>query len=134
MQVSSCYFDLSKADKLQMHEFAAGEIYELIQLAVGGSAARKRDFTSAGRLASALLCTGAEEQLEPLRMTVTLGTDEFRHGIFNWRGFLYYKWNAQRLLPKINEVAREIKVLPIDWITRPDEMRYITASKQCLKF
>src|ERR1700733_15457313 len=50
VQVSPCYFDLSKSDRLQMDEFAAGETRELIQLAVGASAARKRDFASAGRL------------------------------------------------------------------------------------
>ena len=132
VQVSSCYFDLSKADKLQMHEFASGEIRELIQLAVGDGATKKRDFSSAGRLASALLSTGAEEQLEPLRMTLTLGTEEFRQGIFSWRGFLYYKWNAKTLLPKINDVAREIRSLPVDRTARPDELTYIANSKRRL--
>jgi hypothetical protein len=131
--VSPCYFDLSKADKLAMHEFATGEIKELIQLAVKGNAStQKRDFASTARLVSALLSSGAEDQLEPLRITLMLGQNEFRQGVFSWRGFLYYKWSAVTLLPRITEVAREITALPVDRSARPDELRYIANCKRRL--
>jgi hypothetical protein len=133
IQVSPCYFDLSKGDKLLMHEFAAGEIRELIQLAINaGGQSKKRDFGSAARLVSALLSTGAEDQLEPLRLTLTLGADEFRQGIFSWRGFLYYKWSAATLLPKIGDIAREINALPVDRSARHEELMYITSCKKRL--
>ncbi|MGD0190429.1 MAG: hypothetical protein ABSD74_06780 [Rhizomicrobium sp.] len=133
IQVAPCYFDLSKADKMQMHEFAAGEIRELIQLAIdAGSSGKKRDFASAARLVSALLTTGAEDQLEPLRITLTLGADEFRQGIFSWRGFLYYKWSASMLLPKISDVAREITALPVDRSARYEELQFIINCKKRL--
>ena len=133
IQVSGCYFDLSKADKLRMHEFASTEISELIQLAInGGGTAAKRDFASTARLVSALLSAGAEDQLEPLRVTLMIGADEFRQGVFSWRGFLYYKWSATTLLPKISEVVREISTLLVDRTARPEELSYITSTKRRL--
>jgi len=61
-----------------------------------------------------------------------LGSDEFRQGIFSWRGFLYYKWAASELLPRAKEVAREIAALPIARDARGDERAYILSSKQRL--
>ena len=133
IQVSQCYFELSKADKARMYEFAAGEVRELIHLAMsGGGGSKKCDIGSAARLVSALLSSGAEDQLEPLRLTLVLGTEEFRGGIFSWRGFLYYKWSAATLLPKIAGVAREIAALPVDRSARPEELSYITGCKKRL--
>ncbi len=133
VHVADCYFELSKADKLRMHEFVAGEIKELIGLAMRGARPGHRtDAGSTARLVSALLSTSADEQLEPLRLTLMLGTDEFREGIFCWRGFLYYKWTATDLLPKISVVAKEIASVPIARSVRGDELRYIIASKRRL--
>jgi hypothetical protein len=116
-----------------MHEFATNEIRELIQLAVGGGGApQRRDFASTARLVSALLSNGFEDQLEPLRITLMLGADEFRQGIFCWRGFLYYKWSATTLLPRIGELAREIAALPVDRSARSDELSYIAICKKRL--
>jgi hypothetical protein len=133
IQVSGCYFDLSKADKQRMHEFATSEISELIQLAInGGGASTKRDFASTARLVSALLSAGAEDQLEPLRITLMIGADEFRQGVFSWRGFLYYKWSATTLLPRISEVVRDISALRVDRTARAEELSYITTVKRRL--
>lgn len=132
-RVADCYFDLSKADKQRMYEFAASEIKELIRLAVSaGSGTQKADFASTARLVSALLSTGAEDQLEPLRMTLTLGADEFRDGVFSWRGFIYYKWCARTLLPKLSETAREISALPVSRAAHPEELKYIGQAKRRL--
>lgn len=131
--VADCYFELSKADKQSMHDFVASEIKQLIQLAMRSNSRDGRSDTgSTARLVSALLSTEASEQLEPLRMTLMLGSDEFRQGIFSWRGFLYYKWAASELLPRAKEVAREIAALPIARDARGDERAYILSSKQRL--
>jgi hypothetical protein len=133
LAVADCYFDLSKSDKLRMHEFVANEIKDLIGLAVKHSGAgAKRSDGSTARLVSALLSNGADEQLEPLRVTLMLGNDEFRQGVFSWRGFLYYKWSAADLLPRISTVAREISGLPISRAARADELSYIASSKRKL--
>ena len=132
--VADCYFELSKSDKARMHEFVATEIKQLIQLAMRGNGADKRndarsDNGSTARLVSALLSTEANDQLEPLRRTLVMGTDDFRQGIFSWRGFLYYKWSASELLPRVREVAREIASLPIARDANREDRYYITASK-----
>jgi hypothetical protein len=133
IEVSDCYFELSKADKLRMHEFVANEIKQLIHLAMRNEKSSKRnDSGSTARLVTALLSTEADEQLEPLRATLMMGTDDFRKGIFSWRGFLYYKWSASELLPSISSVARDIIALPIARGARGDELRYITLSKRRL--
>jgi hypothetical protein len=131
--VADCYFELSKSDKLRMHEFVAGEITGLIKLALKGkeSSAKKSHIDSTARLVSALLSAGAEDQLEPLRLTLMLGANEFRDGVFSWRGVLYYKWCSTELMPKIGVVAREITSVPIRRGT-PDEMKFLNLSKKRL--
>ena len=131
--VADCYFELSKADKTRMHEFVAGEIKQLIQLAMRSDKPEKRDDSgSTARLVSALLSTEANDQLEPLRRTLLMSADDFRQGIFSWRGFLYYKWSASELLPRAREVAREIATLPIARDARGEERSYIATSKRRL--
>jgi len=128
--VADCYFELSKSDKARMHEFVASEIKQLIQLAMRSDRPEKRDDTgSTARLVSALLSTEANDQLEPLRRTLMMGTEEFRQGIFSWRGFLYYKWSASELLPRSREVAREIASLPIARDANREDRYYIASSK-----
>jgi hypothetical protein len=128
--VADCYFELSKSDKARMHEFVASEIKQLIQLAMGGDRPdRRNDTGSTARLVSALLSTEANDQLEPLRRTLMMGTEEFRQGIFSWRGFLYYKWSASELLPRARDVAREIATLPIARDANREDRNYIATSK-----
>jgi hypothetical protein len=133
LTVANCYFELSRADKLSMHEFVASEITQLIKLAMKdkGGAAKTSHIDSTAKLVSALLSAGAEEQLEPLRLTLMLGENEFRDGIFSWRGVLYYKWCSNDLMPKIGAIAREISSVPIR-NGAPDEMKFLTASKKRL--
>ena len=128
--VADCYFELSKSDKTRMHEFVASEIKQLINLAMRGDGAdRRADSGSAARLVTALLSAEATEQLEPLRRTLMMGSEDFRQGIFSWRGFLYYKWSSAELLPSAKLVAHEIQALPVTRDARDDERTYIAASK-----
>ncbi len=133
LRVSSCYFELSRSDKQRMHEFVAGEITELIKLVLKDKEgpSKKSHIGSTARLVSALLSAGAEEELEPLRLTLMLGENEFRDGVFSWRGVLYYKWCSTDLLPQIGTIAREIACVPIRSAGR-DETKFLTASKRQL--
>lgn len=133
LTVADCYFELSRSDKTRMHEFVAGEIAGLIKLALRDEdgAAKKSHIGSTARLVSALLSTGAEEQLEPLRMTLMLAENEFRDGIFSWRGLLYYKWCSNDLMPKIGAVAPEIATALLRNGT-PEEKKFIASSKRRL--
>lgn len=131
IDVADCYFELSSADKARMQNFVANEISGLIALAYrsdGVKLNRRVEVLSAARLSSAILAVGSEEQLEPLRRSLLLEGDEFRRGIFSWRGFLYYKWRFLDLLPRVRSVLREIVELPVVRGDRPDD---IELSNQC---
>jgi hypothetical protein len=105
---ADCYISISPADQARMYDYVAGEIRKLISLATGGD---KDGQFSTSRLVSALLSNEVDEKLEPLRLTLSLAGDDFREGVFSWRGFLYYKWNMEQLWPEIMKVLREIRTL-----------------------
>jgi hypothetical protein len=64
-------------------------------------------------------------------LTLKLGENEFRDGVFSWRGVLYYKWCSTDLMPKIGTVAREISSVPIRRGT-PEEAKFLNVSKKRL--
>ncbi len=86
IEVSPSYFAISEGDQERMHTFVSQEMSKLIALAGG-------DSSSSGRLVSAMLSNEIDEKLEPLRLTLGLTGNDFREGVFSWRGFLYYKWS-----------------------------------------
>ena len=103
-------FAISRADVERMQRFVAAEINKLIELAY------KNDASSEGnvsKLVSALLSTDNDERLEPLRLTLRLEGEQYRDGIFSWKGFLYYKWVLSTLWPALKEVLAEFGKLQI---------------------
>ena len=135
IDVADCYFELSAADKYRMQNFVTNEISSLIMLAYkgsGGGISRSSELVSAGRLSTAILAIGAEDQLEPLRRSLMLEGDEFRRGIFSWRGFLYYKWRFLDLLPKVKAVLKEIVELPVVRGERIEDLEMARQSKRRL--
>ena len=81
IEVSPSYFAISEGDQERMHRFVGQEMSKLISMA-GGSE------ESSGRLVSAMLSNRIDEKLEPLRLTLGLTGNDFREGVFSWRGFL----------------------------------------------
>jgi hypothetical protein len=133
--VSECYFDLSDSDKRRMRDFVAGEISALISLAYrrdGAPATRESAVASASRFSAAILAVGAESQLEPLRSSLMLEGEDFRKGIFSWRGFLYYKWRFNDLLPQVKAVFREIVDLPVIRGDRAEDVEVVRQYKRKL--
>jgi hypothetical protein len=105
---NSCYFEISPADQQRMHEYASREIGRLTAMANGKGGAQS---ASTGRMVAALLSSEVNEKLEPLRMTLSLGPEEFSEGVFSWRGFIYYKWSLEEFWPKLIQALRGIKVI-----------------------
>lgn len=64
---------------------------------------------SIGRLVKKLLSSNYDRDLEPLRDVLRLSDDEFREGMFCWKGFLYYKWSAKAIESEIAPVVRDMK-------------------------
>ena len=127
--VAACYFEISAGDQQRMHDFTSGELSRLIQLAGGGGAGND---ASSNRLVSALLSSQVDEKLEPLRMTLGLTGNDFREGVFSWRGFLYYKWSMNQFWPDVMQVLREIKEIRPHGSVSPDQSAYLTSAKRSI--
>ena len=127
IDVAPCYFDISAGDQQRMHDFTASELSRLIQLASGSNTDG-----STNRLVSALLSSKVDEKLEPLRMTLGLTGNDFREGVFSWRGFLYYKWSMNQFWPDIMKVLREIKEIRPHGAVSPEQSAYLTGAKRSI--
>ena len=111
-KIAPCYFSIAQGDQRRMHEFVSDELSKLIQLASGGDG--NGTDAAASRMVSALLSSEVDEKLAPLRATLGLTGEDFREGVFSWRGFLYYKWSMGNFWPDVMSILREVKeVRPI---------------------
>jgi len=125
IDVSPCYFAISEGDQERMHCFVSGELSRLINLAGGGNA-------SSNRLVSAMLSNAVDEKLEPLRLTLGLTGNDFREGVFSWRGFLYYKWSMGKFWPDVMGVLREINAIqPVGAITTEQKV-YLSGARRTI--
>ena len=106
IKVSPCYFAISESDQTQMMEFVTAELSRLTKLlGADGSDVSTR------RMVAAMLSSDVADELSPLRETLNLTGEDFRQGVFSWRGFLYYKWSMARLWPSVMGVLRQIKAV-----------------------
>jgi hypothetical protein len=127
IDVAQCYFEISPADRQRMYEFVSKNIQGLIKLATGGGPAHH---SSTSKLVSALLSSEVDEKLEPLRLTLGLAGEDFREGVFSWRGFLYYKWAMTDFWPRISEVLLEIRNIRPSNVQSPESAQYISDAKR----
>ena len=101
-----CYFDVSEADVTRMREFVGQEIAQLVGLAFTNGGAGARELSS--KLADKLMTDETAKSLDPLRETLRLSGDEYREGVFAWKGFLYYKWLLGDLTPQLHTLKQSI--------------------------
>ncbi len=104
--ISPSHFEISAPDRARMQRFVASEITKLIDLAYRDTRGGTEANTS--RLVEALLSAQTDSRLEPLRLTLRLEPNNYKEGIFAWKGFLYYKWVLNSLWPDIKEVFAEL--------------------------
>ncbi|WP_374575705.1 hypothetical protein [Phenylobacterium sp.] len=104
-----CYFDLSEADHRRIFDFLRRELDPLITLTFADVEARLGEKSS--KLAAKVLTNAGVSDLEPLRLGLGMGVDEFSEGMFSWMGFIYYKWTLNDLLPRIKPVADQIEAV-----------------------
>jgi hypothetical protein len=126
IEVAPCYFEISAGDQARMHQYVAGEISKLIQLASGGANAN----SSTDRMVSALLSTMVDEKLEPLRVTLGLNGTDFREGVFSWRGFLYYKWSMNQFWPDVMKVLRQIREIRPHGAITPEQQAFLPGARR----
>jgi hypothetical protein len=111
-KIANCYFAISAADLERMQRFVSGEISKLVDLAYGGGKGGTPD-ANISKLVSLLLSGQDDTRLEPLRLTLGLEGENFREGIFSWKGFLYYKWVLNSLWPELREVLAELSEIKV---------------------
>lgn len=128
IHVDESYFQISEGDRRRMYEYTAQNIQALIELASGGGGHGSEEATS--RLVSALLSNQVDEKLEPLRVTLGLAGEQFREGVFSWRGFLYYKWTMDNFWPGIAGVLKELRAATPGGPLAEGSREWIAASKR----
>lgn len=107
LEPARCYFEISEADLQKMLSFVEKEVTELVAMSVGGDGASAH----VGKLAKKLLSDTIDEEMEPLRQTLKLEPSEYLEGVFCWKGFLYYKWSMQGLMPEIADAAKQLRTV-----------------------
>ncbi|MGZ5986652.1 MAG: hypothetical protein ACXWK7_17135 [Caulobacteraceae bacterium] len=110
-KIANCYFAISPADLERMQRFVSSEISKLVDLAYGNKDGKSNSNIS--KLVSLLLSGQDDTRLEPLRLTLGLQGENFREGIFSWKGFLYYKWVLTSLWPELREVISELTEIKV---------------------
>jgi hypothetical protein len=124
------YFEISDADQRRMFDYAAAEIRRLTDMAVTPGNRGRSDATT--RMVSALLSSEVGDKLEPLRATLQLQPDEFREGVFSWRGFIYYKWSLVDFWPDLLKALQQLRSITPLRSVDPEERAYITSAKQAI--
>jgi hypothetical protein len=128
--ISPSHFEISAPDLARMQRFVGGEITKLIELAYRDSEGMEGNTS---RLVEALLSAKTDERLEPLRLTLRLEKENYKEGIFAWKGFLYYKWVLNTLWGNLRDVFAELgKVRVIGPIDR-DTAAELEIQKQRLR-
>jgi hypothetical protein len=123
------YFEISSADQGRMYAYAATEVRRLTNLALDGGPARA---ASTAKIITALLSSEVGEKLAPLRATLRLAPDEFREGIFSWRGFLYYKWTMGELKPLVLKVLRDLHMIKVSGKADSEQIAWLNAAKRAI--
>jgi hypothetical protein len=109
-QIAACYFAISAGDLERMQRFVSAEIAKLVDLAYGGERGGNANIS---KLVHLLLSGQDDRRLEPLRLTLGLEGENFREGVFSWKGFLYYKWVLTSLWPELRSVIGELTEIKV---------------------
>lgn len=115
--VSRCYFDLSEADATRMREYVQAEVQKIVRLAVANTDGLMEQ-TSA--LTVKLMTDETAASLEPLRLVMQLSGEEWRDGVFAWKGFLYYSWNIEETTKFMPQLQRQLLEARIKRATRSE--------------
>jgi len=125
-RIANCYFAISQADLERMQRFVSGEIAKLVELAYGGQGgAGGAANGNISKLVSLLLSGQDDTRLEPLRLTLGLQGENFREGIFSWKGFLYYKWVLNSLWPELRGVIADLTEIKVSGPRDPEMLSQV---------
>ncbi|MBV9550544.1 MAG: hypothetical protein JO256_12830 [Alphaproteobacteria bacterium] len=127
VEVAPCYFTISAGDQERMYRFVAAELSRLVALAGG-----EQGSESSNRMVEAMLSSRVDEKLEPLRLTLGLTGNDFREGVFSWRGFLYYKWSMEKFWPDVMGVLRQISAIQPQGQVTPEQKVFLQNARRSI--
>jgi hypothetical protein len=125
-----CYFDVSEADVSRMRAFVGSEIAQLVGLAFANGGAGARELSA--KLADKLMTDETAQALDPLRETQRLTGDQYREGVFAWKGFLYYKWLMKEFDPQLAQLKPAILAARVLRASEDDKTLIIAMRKRIL--
>ena len=103
---AACYFNISQADLDRMYAFLQRELRQLVELSMLEGGTNLASSTAA--LTQKIFSNRVDEDMEPLRLTLRLGREDYLEGVFCWKGFLYYKWKLTELKLGAPALARQM--------------------------
>ncbi|MGJ3232494.1 MAG: hypothetical protein ACFE0P_11910 [Oceanicaulis sp.] len=127
-RIAPCYFTISDDELGKITEYVAGQIDMLVRKAVGG--ADLASLEKSRRLAKILFEDEDSEQLVVLRDALRMTKQEYRDGVFGWKGTLYYSWRSASCYADITAFLKDLKSLRVVGLSDADraEIRTIMAS------
>lgn len=120
---AQCYFELSEADTERIYGFLRVEIEPLIGASFGDLDVALDHKTA--KFASKILDDANDEEMEPLRLSLGMSKPEFEEGVFCWKGFIYYKWSLNQVLPSVRSVADELAAVRPSGHLSNDQRAYV---------
>lgn len=111
--VSPVYFDIPDKDVANMERHFAAEISEVVGRAFGIDLGGKDDERSR-KFARAILLGEQDEGMDMFRRAMALSEEEFKDGLFGWKGLLYYTWQLDRNLLDLKQFLISINDLVVD--------------------
>jgi len=129
-----CYFEISDADMARMFRFVEHEIQRLIDLCY--TTPRTADTGSdrrGSRLVTKILSSTVDAETEPLRLTLRLERRDYQEGVFCWKGFLYYKWALNEVLPEVTRVADALGTIKVRGPMDPETSAYLAKARVSLR-
>lgn len=117
LSVSRCYFELSEADVAHIREYVQSEIQKIVSLAFAADTTMS---SQAANMTDKLMTDETAASLEPLRVVLQLSGEEYRDGIFAWKGFLYYSWNIDAATSFMPSLQRQLLEMKVKYATRTE--------------
>ncbi|KAA5805457.1 hypothetical protein F1654_05630 [Alkalicaulis satelles] len=127
-KVAPCYFVISDDELRQITEFVASQIDLLVRKAMGKASLDSLD--KSRRLAKVLFEDEDSPQLAVLRDALRMTAQEYRDGVFGWKGTLYYSWRAGECYADLAAFIKDLKGLRIPGLSAADraEIEGVTRS------
>ncbi len=125
--IAPCFFQASEDEIRRMTDFVASQVDILVAMAFGGSTAGVSP--QAKKLAAVLLSDETSENLRVLQRSLRLSDDEYRQGMFGWKGVLYYSWSSDEIYKAFLGFLSDVKDLRFVGC-RGDEQGYLDHTKQ----